>query len=218
MQLQADSRALDFYYDENSKRYRYRDSQQFAPKRAVDNLTRDFITETFSDLSTLGDELYSLRITLSEYQRRFAEKVKDLHIAQAALGKGGYHLLTSSDYLDIGRRLKNQYYAGIDPLTGRRYGIRHFVNEILAGTVSKRMLLHRMKRFGLSSKASFWSMARNRAIQNGRTKARRKRNAQESCPECISYEALGVVNIEDAILPTEFCSCGPNCRCTLTFT
>lgn len=202
----------DFRYDPQTQRYRWRDGAgkgRFASKTAILQRTRAYIQEEQAELVNVGQRLTQGDITLGQFQRQAAEHVKNIHIAQAMLGKDGLGNMTSSDYLRVGRELKRHYYQGIDSETGRRYGLKHLAQEVKDGRVSEAQLLSRIAMYGESGKVSYWD-----AWKSDRTEAwgvRRVAGDDRSCPFCVEQASIGPRLIPE--IPS--CGCCPQClsRC-----
>lgn len=213
--LRLDAISPDFRYDPIARRYRWRSTNRFAPKRAILNLTQRYITSQQAELRSLGERYTAGNLKLRDFQEQVAQRLKAIHISQAVLGKNGHEDLTSEDFLAIGRELKRQYNSGLDPLTGRRYGLKHLTEDLASGKATPAQFLARLDMFGRSGKSMYWQMQEKSAITKGATHAVRIRNARESCPDCIGYALLGIQPLGVLPRPLERCRCGANCLCVL---
>lgn len=207
----------DFYWDIRTRRYRWRDTQQFAPREAINNLTRGYISTKQAELIRLADQWDARAIAFSELQVEAARILKEIHLAQAYLGRDGVDRMAPSDFLEIARELKRQYYAGIDPVTGQRFGLRFLFEDLRNGRLSSARFRDRLRKFGDSGKVSYWAMARKSAIEAGKRFAFRTLHSRQECASCRAYASFGAVPISQLVLPTQRCECGTNCKCQVTF-
>jgi hypothetical protein len=207
----------DFYWDIKSRRYRWRATQQFAPKVAVTALTERYLAEKQTAIAGLADLYDQGEISFDELQKQAAAELKAIHLAQAFLGRGGTEHMTPADFLEVARALKQQYYSGIDPDTGKRYGLKFLFQDLLSGNLSNSQLKDRLRKFGQSGRSIYWAMRRNAEMAKGRTMARRNLNSVHECPDCAAYAAMGFVSISRLVLPGQRCECKTNCKCTVAF-
>lgn len=208
----------DFRFDPKSNRYRWRDTNKFAPKAAILARTRTYIDNQKQALIQLGRDLSDSKIDLIKFQREAVDIVKSLHLSQAMLGRDGIENLKSGDFLAIARELKRQYKDGKDPDTGKPFGLKWLAQDIKDGNVSRAQLLNRLRMFGDASKISFWLMKRQTALDGGMSLARRILNPDaENCPDCFAYAGMGIKPIADLPLPGERCQCRTQCQCSIEF-
>lgn len=217
MNLRVDAINPEVYWDAKSRKYRWTSTKRFASKRAVLALTQRYITTQQAELRSLGQRYTSGNLRLRDFQEQAAAKLKAIYISQAVLGRDGHENLTVEDFLTIARELKRQYHSGLDPLTGKRYGLKWLCEDLAAGKSTPAQFLARLNMFGRSGKSMYWAMREKGAIAKGATHSVRKRNSRESCGDCIAYAALGVQPI--GILPQvgQRCACGVNCLCSIRF-
>jgi|GEM_PF-1204110 len=212
--------AAEYKLDRNG-RLRYSSGAgrgQYAPRSATLALEARSIALAKAELQALGDRVSSGRLSLRDFQQEAGELLRQIHCSSAIVGRGGLDRMTSEDFLAIGRLLKVQYYDGKDAETDRRFGLKHLAAELKAGTVSPTMLSYRLGLYADSGKISFYEMERRSRQDEGKTEARRLlANADRSCPECTAYARMGWGAIDQAVLPTQKCSCRVRCRCQLEY-
>jgi hypothetical protein len=214
--LQVDSNP-EFFYDRAAKRYRYRDSKKFAPKKAILNLTKDYIKSEQSNLESLASKYFNGQISLLEFQTQSASHLKHLHISSLILGKDGVENVTGNDFLAVGRILKEQYYDGKGK-DGKPFGLKHLTQELASGNVSQAQLKNRLALYGKSAQQSYWLGKTETAKNDQKTFAIRKLGATDRhCQSCLSYSALPPQPLNLVILPGQKCECRSNCKCHLEF-
>ncbi|NEP60318.1 MAG: hypothetical protein F6K31_25500 [Symploca sp. SIO2G7] len=207
----------DYYYDRKTNRYKYKDTNRFAPKQAILALTKKYRDHSKADLIKLAHQYHSGQLSLEQFQRLAASNIKQIHLAEAILGAGGVEVMTPARFLIVARQLKRQYYTGIDPLTRDRFGLKHLAADIVDG-ISEAQLANRLRMYGDAAKVSFWSVKTDVARSQDNTEARRVLGrTHQHCEQCLRYAALGWVSIEQLILPTQQCECRSQCKCTVEF-
>lgn len=166
---------------------------------------RDHYLDSMNDLlDTYGQNLESGRWTLQQYETEMRRRLKDAHVAEYTLGRGGALQMTQSDYGVLGNVLKKQYKF-----------LRGFLNDVEAGKETKGQANNRAKNFLGSARQSF-SRGRGKSfgldlpahpgdggtachgncrcmwdIQEKPTEWRAYwiLNANEPCPDCIARAA-----------------------------
>ncbi|NEP56003.1 MAG: hypothetical protein F6K31_03130 [Symploca sp. SIO2G7] len=204
-------------FDVRSRRWRYRDSRQFASIEAVRTQAERYASEEKQALVKLASNYLEGRIDLQQLQQQAARHIKHIHLAQMIIGLDKQSDLTPNKFLLVARNLKQQYHSGKDSLTGERFGIKHLATDIADGKVSPAQLTNRLRMFGESGKVTYWGTKSAIASDNGIKEARRILGDAEHCRHCPSYAALGWVPLSELILPTQQCECRTNCKCTVEF-
>lgn len=197
----------EFTYDKRLNRFRYKDSGRLAPQSAVEALTRKRIDTIKQDLGTLNDLLVQRKLSLESWQQATAQTLKELHIENLLLGKGGLGNTTNLDYLAVGRQLKEEY----------RY-LRGVADDLTQGKMTEAQFKARMDLYANKSRVSFEAGKQQARIESGLKSMRRHRGKTErSCADCVAYAAQGWQLIGSLPLPTVACKCGPNCDCWVEY-
>lgn len=207
----------EFFFDRSVNRYRYTDSKKFAPKKAILNLTKEYMKKEELAMQALASRYFTGEISVLEFQLETAKHLKHLHISALILGKDGVENVTSNDFLAVGRILKQQYYDG-KGTNGKRFGLKYLVRDLLDGKLSEAQLKSRLAAYAKSAKQSFWVGRKQASVDDNKTFAIRKLGAVDRhCLSCLRYSALPPQPINQIILPGQACECGSNCACTLQF-
>lgn len=204
-------------YDPKSKRYRIVSGSggkgQFISKAAFLNQAKKRVVSESQALVDLAAKVADKSLSLRDFQLQAAKHLKSIHVTQAILGKNGVENIKAEDWLKVGRELKRQYYSGIDPITGKRFGLKHLVADIKAGKVSQAQLKARLKLYAQSGKTSYWTAKVDHEGGYGfRELGKRDRN---NCPECVELASRGAMAASALVLPGQQCRCRSNCRCRL---
>ena len=203
--LAAATDSPDFTWEKRERRYRNKATGKFISPNTVKALTLRRIELVTEELKIIGGLLSDGKITLGTWQKETAGVLKVLHAQQYLIGVGGSANIQKQDYLAIGRKLKEQYNF-----------LRNFAIDLNRG-MSLAQFRHRLSLYAKAAKGSFFAGQRTAAKRSGKTYVIRQLGEAEHCVECESYATQGMVPIDEAILPTEKCSCGPNCHCQLLY-
>jgi hypothetical protein len=159
-----------------------------------------------SEMVNLSKQLQQGQISLADWQLGMRGKVKVVHNAQAAIAKGGWGLMTPSDWGRVGSITKKQYAFlqrfAIDIETGKQKLNGNF--------------LRRAGMYADASRGTGQDIARVEADKKGLSEERRIRFPGDSCETCIDqakvgWQPLGTLNrIGDS-------ECRTNCRCVFEF-
>ena len=195
-----------FKWEKNSNRYRNKETGRFISKEAVYTLTQKRIEYVKGDLGSVGQLLLDGKINLKAWQQQTAETLKILHTQQYLLGVGGQKALQKSDYLEVGRELKSQYQY-----------LRNFAIDLTQGKMTPAQFSARLAMYADAAKVSFFRGEKVAAGRTGFTHGRRILGISEHCSDCPAITALGIVPIEELILPTQRCSCKIRCKCKIIY-
>lgn len=191
-----------FTFDRKSQRYRYKDSGKFVSSEAVRNLTEKHIDQLKTDINTIADKLVEGKINVATWEETTARALKDLHIENFTLGRGGLRQVSARDYGIIGSELKKEYQY-----------LRGFSQDILAGKLSEAQLRDRVSKY-VDSAYGTYELGRAESHRDaGYNWERRIRNAAISCDSCVTYAARGWVMIGGTPAIGSDCECRSRCRC-----
>lgn len=196
----------NFKWEKQTRRYRNNQTGRFVSKEAVYTLTASRIELAKTDLGTLGELLLDQKITLRTWQQQTAETLKILHTQQYLLGVGGQKAIEKSDYLEIGRELKEQYAY-----------LRNFAVDLTQGKMTEGQFKARLTMYADAAKVSYFKGEKTAAGRAGFTHGRRVLGLAEHCEDCPAIASLGVVPIAELIMPTQNCSCRIRCKCKITY-
>jgi hypothetical protein len=133
------------------------------------------------EIVRLSQALTDGRITLAQWQQGMADRLKTLHLQQAALARGGWQNITPADKRRVTLLLKEQY----------RY-LDGFARDIAAGKLSPAQIRWRAGLYADAGRQSYWK-ART-ADEKGRGRRQERRIAVGdggTCDPCASLAAKG---------------------------
>lgn len=188
----------------------------FISREAILHLTREAIKANQAQLMTLADDLASNTITLREFETQAAKHIRLIHTQQAEVAAGGYDKVTPEMWLEVANELKRQYKDGRNLITGDRYGLKWLCRDIIDGKVSLPRLKQRLALYANSGKVSFWHTDLRVQFDKGLTYGIRVLGATDRhCTPCVYYASLPPQPLTSIIRPTQQCTCGTNCLCTV---
>jgi hypothetical protein len=219
MNLEIDASVIpEISWNPSTKRYYFEEhgKKKAIPAKAVEKLTELHITDSSNKLTKLANELIDGKISLLSWQIASKQTLKELHLANMLLARGGKKNIRTNDYLAVGRILKVEY----------RY-FQQFAKDIQRGYstnaegvktyMTKARLLDRVKKYALSSKVSFEKGIEINMSETGFTHCRRYLNSRIPCPTCPEYAHMGLQLIGKLPLPKTQCVCGSRCRCSIKY-
>jgi hypothetical protein len=196
-----------FKWEKTSNRYRNKETGRFISKEAVYTLTQKRVEYVKGDLGSVGQLLLDGKINLKTWQQQTAETLKILHTQQYLLGVGGQKSLQKSDYLEIGRELKNQYQY-----------LRNFAVDLTQGKMSPAQFSARLSMYADAAKVSFFRGEKVAAGRAGFAFGRRSLTSGHiHCSDCPVYAARGIVPIDEVVMPLVACQCTTNCKCRVFY-
>lgn len=210
--LTLDALSEEVYYDRVSKRYKYKSNNTFASRKDVISLQEKFLARKEKELVNMASRIKAGEIGV--YQD-LTKTLKQIHISNAIIQKGGIDRLTESDLGTIGNILKKQYYAGKDEKTGKPYGLKYLLQDSVA--LSEAQIRQRLNLYAESGKLSGSVLRRNEAKNIGLMYAQRFLSPVENCKDCVYYASLGRQLIDFLPLPKTQCVCRSNCRCKIEY-
>lgn len=200
-------RQPDWSFDTSTARYRNSATGRFLSQVDALQLTQRNIAAASAELEAQVLALAQGVTALGDWQRSLALLLKQLHLGQFILGRGGIARTTPADFLAVGRILKDEY----------RY-LEAFGRDLAAGRLSVAQAGARARLYLAKSRLSFWAGQRQAQAQGpGPSEMRRLLAPVEHCPECLTYARAGWMPLNALPLPTVDCSCRSNCRCTVEY-
>lgn len=198
---------MAYLFVNNNGQYRDSRSGRFVSRRVIIQETEKETARLKTRLQGHTRLLLNEKITLREWEKRFAESLKESHIRMSALGAGGKDRLTNSHFGSIGGILRQEY----------RY-LNRFAKQIKKGNFSEKYILNRASLYANSTRRSFYKGEQIARAIAGVKYARRILDPQaQHCVECPMYSTPGYVPIEEIVPPGQACRCGGKCRCRIIY-
>lgn len=145
-------------------------------------------------------------LSLSEWDREMRAVIKDTQLYSAALAKGGWEQIGSSDIKAVEDKVAQQY--------GR---LAAFRSDVAGGAQpTDGRFLQRAKMYAQASRGTFEAVRQDDEISLGRTEERNVLHPADHCAECVAETARGWSPIGSLTLVGERV-CLVNCKCTVEY-
>lgn len=186
--------------------YIFRNGRKLAESR-LHSISENYISSGLSrNLGKLTDRMLAGKLSLADWQSRMAASLKDGHITNMLIGRGGKNAATFADYGRVGGVIRSEYRA-----------LSQFAEQIKNGELSEAQIKARIQLYANSVQRSYWS-GRTAAMSDAAYDIeRRVLHPAEHCDDCIGYADMGWVPIGSLPEPGSASRCGSNCKCTKEF-
>ena len=191
-----------YVWEKVTARYRDKATGRFIAEQVLVNLAESFTGFTQDNLTSITDKMISGKISLADWQRQFAQELKDAYIVNAQIGRGGKNAMTQSDYGRIGQRLRGEY----------KY-LNDFAKEIASGDLSAAQIQARVDQYAAGTRKAYYDGRTAACKAGGFTEERRVLNPAEHCEDCLDYAGKGWQPIGTLPEPGESSQCRNNCKC-----
>lgn len=196
------------YFDQDSLVYRYRKSNRKLSEYELKKIAIKQTIQFRLDTQQLTKDLFAGTISFRSWQAQTIEQIKDAHVLMYHLGVGGQDNTKLPDYLDIANELR---------LTQYRY-FKQFVRDIANGKLSQKKIEARLNLYWKGAKISFeLGQKKLNQIRGNIWGARILGSCAPHCDPCISYQAAGILPINQLIMPGQACTCRSNCCCSIIY-
>lgn len=193
-------------YSKSTGRWRDLETGQWVPAERLTLEVDREVERTVVRLRGIARLLASDRISLPEFQERFADELRLSHLRMSAFGAGGRAQLDQRHFGYVGRQLKTEYEA-----------LDRLAKQIASGRITEKQLLDRAAMYATNTRASFYrseQITKQRDLFLG---WRQLSVGANHCEDCISYATDGFVPA-DQIKPTATgCQCLFHCRCFIVW-
>jgi hypothetical protein len=202
-----------FKFENGTQRCRYTSGDrvgQFVSRTAVQGLVEARILQEETRVDRITANLLNGGLSLPQWEKSMAERIKTLHIQSYVLGKGGA--------LQYNRKLDN---AVLTPIIEAQYRyLRRFSEAIQAGNLTEAQIRQRAKQYA----GAAWS-----SRETGQFMAHRQNGfafeqnildrAADNCIDCEYQSFRGVVPIGviSQSSPIGSRQCGGSCRCSMKY-
>lgn len=202
----------DWRWDGAINRYRDLDSGRFLSREKA--LT--WVDASIRASDGFGDTMAGLvsngRIAPFDWLAGFRQELKEEHIRQYLLGRGGLEQMTQADWGSVGGMLREQY----------RY-LDGFYREILDGNLSEAQIAARCRMYTNSAREAFERAQARVARDSGMDEVIWIVDASaENCEDCLDFASLGWQPAADdpyggAIPGSGATKCLTSCLCVLDY-
>lgn len=191
-----------YVWERATARYRDKATGRFISEGTLVNLAESFTGFTQDNLTRITEQMTSGKLSLADWQRQFAQELKDSYIVNSQIGRGGRNAMTQSDYGRIGQRLRGEY----------KY-LNNFAQEIADGKLSPAQIQARVDQYAAGTRKAYYDGRTAACKAGGFTEERRILHPAEHCEDCIGYASKGWQPIGTLPEPGESSQCRNNCKC-----
>lgn len=196
----------DFTYSPATGRYRYTASGRFVTRSQVEEAIAGVVRGTAEEARRLAIALQEDRISLDLWRASMRDLVKDAHLYQAALAKGGWAQLTPADLGRLGPELRFHYAR-----------LERFVNQLADGLPTNGSFFQRVEMYMNMARPSYYTVREQVEAELGNTMEYNILGPKEHCEGCLEATALGKVPV--GTLPKVGTRpCKANCSCRIGYT
>jgi hypothetical protein len=205
--------ANSFTFDKNSQRFRFTSGErkgQYVSQARVREIVQQRIDRESERIERITTSLLRGDLTLPQWEKSMAERIKTLHIQSYLLGKGGtLNYVHSRDSATLTPIIETQY----------KY-LRRFSEDIRDGKLTPARMKQRAKMY---ADAGWQTQEHGRAIAHSEAEYGFERNildrAAENCAECEYFSFIGVVAIGTISRrsPPGTRTCRGQCRCRMEY-
>ena len=195
-----------YTWNERSQRYRNSATGRFVPREQVRQALDIALDRSRNEVARLSRELVNGRINLADWQTSVAREVKSMHMASAALAKGGWAQMTPRDFGLVGSIVKQEYGH-----------LAAFAAQVKSGEQKlDGTLLRRANMYALAPTGTYEETARRGMAEQGKTEEQRILGSADHCDDCVraadgQWHPLGTLpRIGQSV-------CMTNCRCRFVF-
>lgn len=185
-----------FTFNADVQRFRSRETGRFVSPATVRAEVDKDIEASKARMQSLARQLQSGAITVTEFQDAITQEVKDLHLAEVAMARGGRDRMRPSDYGRAGQRIRFHYEA----LQGLIDDIESNPDYI-HGVDGRMDFVERVGMYAEAGRGTF-SRARDEEMKAAgfRSKGNKLDAGSQHCigdKSCIEMTKLGRVAIDD---------------------
>jgi len=123
-----------FTFDTGSARYRNAATGRYVSNAQITGLRDGFADRVMGRTDGIVSRLVSGDITISDFESAMRQHVRDVHLAEYTLGRGGRAVMTQADYGRTGYYLRDQYGY-----------LRNFRADIAAGNLTDEQIKARAR-------------------------------------------------------------------------
>jgi hypothetical protein len=154
----------------------------------------------------LSQELRNGTISLSAWREEMRIMIKNVHVYNAAIAKGGFAQMTAADYGRVGQIVRGEYGF-----------LEGFARGIASGKVPlDGRFTERAKQYAQAGRGTYHQTERAIMKAAGMTKEWNILHPADHCGGCLGETARGKVPI-GSLIPIGGRTCRRKCRCTLGF-
>jgi hypothetical protein len=194
-----------FSWSAESGRYRDISTGKYIPQTRVTAALKRVETKARANIRGLSEGLQQGTIALPQWYAGMKQEIKQVHLVNAAVAKGGWAQMTPTDFGRVGGVVKKQYTY-----------LNNFAIQIQDGKQSVNGIAFRADLYGKAGHSTYEATQQESAKDAGRTEEKNVLGKADHCQDCLDETAKGFVPIGTLIKIGERL-CTVACRCHLEY-
>ena len=195
-----------YEWSPGSQRYVNAVTKRFVKREQVRQALDIALDRSRNEVARLSRELVAGRINLADWQKAVAQEVKSMHMASAALAKGGWAQMTPQDTGRAGRIIRDEYAY-----------LANFAAQVKSGQQKlDGSLVTRANLYAQAPRGTYHAIEQRGMTEQGKTECRNVLGPADHCEGCLTETAKGWVPI-GALVPIGDRLCLANCRCSISY-
>lgn len=199
-----------YTWDGSSSRYRSNATGRYVARRNVLSLVESQVNSTSARVGELTTALHEGRLSASTWTEQMRAELKRQHLAQSALGSGGWDRIGAREFGRVGGRIR-QDYARVEQLA----------RDIAEGKATLPQALARANSYVGSARTQFFDAERDRLQRSDSSMITIERRVLGSggqhCKDCLDYYGRGWQLIGTLPSPGMDSVCGGACKCNIIY-
>lgn len=194
----------DFTWNEQAQRYRSVETGRFISSSHVRAEIDAFLDKVEVRTQGATQLLVDGRVSLPDWQAQMAQELKDIHIANAVIARGGWEQMTPTDWGRVGHILRDEYRE-----------LQTMAVKLERGEISLERAMRGSEWLTRAARGTYEEVHRYAARDAGLVYERSiLEPGANHCNDCEDAAAMGwqpvglIQSIGDRV-------CGNNCRCEL---
>ncbi len=194
-------------YNPRAGRY-VRSDGKFVGKEVIRNLVDQEQQQLKVRLQAHTRLMTNQQITLTEWQLRMSESLRDSHLRIGILGAGGQARAQSQHFGAIGYQLRRQYQY-----------VDGFARALYEGKLTREQALRRAGSYADSINTTFHRAEQISREDEGFDEALRSLDPQaRHCGSCVEHSTNGEWRPTSQVVPPGTnCACGQHCKCQIYY-
>ena len=203
----------EFAWDARAGRYRDLSTGRFVGRNVIIDLLRAVVDTSATRLEQLAAMAARGEIPAGLFQQAAMLELKNLHLASAALGAGGWDRLTQADFGRVGGILRGEYVY-----------LARFARDLEKKDLTEAQAMARARLYAGKGYAQYYKaeMVRKQRAAERKGKVLMVRwhtlGDNRVCADCARYGAMGWQPVGTFPVPGDgSTACLGNCRCSLEY-
>lgn len=197
-----------YSWDSRTARYRSSVTGRYVARRDILSLMEAQVSGVGERMAELTTALIEGRLSPAVWEAQARSELKRQHLAQSALGSGGFDRLGAREFGRVGGRIRQDYAA-----------LGALALAVTNGEVTPAQALARANRIMGNARTQFFDAERDRIQRSASNRVVIERRvlgaAAQHCSDCVGFYNQGWQLAGSLPSPGVDAVCGGNCRCSM---